>query len=165
MSVHTYGRWLREQRESVKPRLTQRKLASDAGISHTYLARLEAVGEGGEGPFEPREEKIDAISRALSRYVGRPLVNEARRAIGYRLVDEDESLERSPDLRGNTDIDHIYRIVEQLKGLAREVQSLPDPYKRLVKVAVGDDLHFRHRAEPNEETEQGSSSCRSLAYA
>src|SRR3954464_4791059 len=103
MSVQAYGRWLREQRESVRPRLTQRKLAEVAGISHTYLARLEAAGDGGDGPFEPREDKIDAISRALEQYVGRVVVNEARQAIGYRLVAED-AIPEPPSSIGGDDL-------------------------------------------------------------
>jgi transcriptional regulator with XRE-family HTH domain len=92
-----FARWLREQREAVRPRLTRRALAEEAGVSPNYISRLELNGTPQcTAPIkEPGAEAVDALVRVLEKYHGRPLVNEARRVLGYtELSGEPEPTER-----------------------------------------------------------------------
>jgi transcriptional regulator with XRE-family HTH domain len=86
--VQAYARWLKRTRESVKPRLTQPELAEKAGVSGNNISRLEKNWDGNapDAIHHPHEVRVDAISRALEVFVGRPLVNEARQVLGYGLV-------------------------------------------------------------------------------
>src|SRR4051794_20097991 len=87
-NTRAYARWLREQRESVRPRLTQSALAEEAGLSHNYISRLEKMSRADtvDPIHQPGAESLDKVSRALERFTRRPLVNEARQVIGYPLL-------------------------------------------------------------------------------
>lgn len=85
-----YGRWLRARREEVVPRLTRSQLAKLSGLSVTYISRLEKAGVTGEADIcNPGLSHVDKISRVLERFHDRPLVNEARRILGYEGLDEE----------------------------------------------------------------------------
>lgn len=88
-NVTAYGRWLRQRREEVQPPLNRSQLSRMAKCSATYISRLEKMGTGEvKDPIEnPSVEKIDDISRALERLLNRPLVNEARRILGFETTD------------------------------------------------------------------------------
>lgn len=90
-NIQAYARWLRATRGEVSPRLAQSELAKMAGVSHSYINRLENADKPDfDNPINnPGVELIDKISRALERYIDRPLVNEARRAIGWETLPEE----------------------------------------------------------------------------
>lgn len=96
-----YARWLRTQRERVSPRLSQKELGRQAGLTGAYISRLEMMDQADPAaPINnPSPDAIDKIARALENHTRRPLVNESRQAIGYPLLAEASLPE--PEMMGN----------------------------------------------------------------
>lgn len=111
VNTKAFAVWLRARRKEVKPKLTQSALAAEAGCVPYYVSRLESNGSPNcTAPIhEPGVEKVDALARVLERYLARPLVNEARRVLGYsELAEEPTPSERSalqiPDVDENDEV-------------------------------------------------------------
>jgi transcriptional regulator with XRE-family HTH domain len=139
-NVRAYGRWLKQTRTGIVPKLTQRQLAELAGVSATYVSRLEGMGDDTtRDPIDnPTETNIDAISRALGKMLRRPVVNEARRVLGYAEVLEEEPVEAfllPPVELGMEEWQKVLRLSEWWRGLGPQDKQLTTQVLRELAVS------------------------------
>ncbi|MGV3723227.1 MAG: hypothetical protein ACO1SX_20185 [Actinomycetota bacterium] len=129
-----YAAWLREQRESVSPRLSQAQLGREAGLTGAYISRLEMMDQAGvKRPIiHPGEQAVDAISRVLERYTGRPLVNEARAVIGFRELQQEEAEQPRGDRYALPNLSALRDPAQRYAALALFVSSLRPEERRFM---------------------------------
>ena len=108
----TFAEWLSTNRS--RARYSMRELAIAAGVSHTYIAKIEALPAA---PQEMRPRPSQQVVRAIAR------VLEA---------DEDQALRLAGWLPASHTLDEIERVTNQERQWIARYRNLPPARQKLI---------------------------------